>query len=449
MMATSGMLGYGFTEEAFRNGLESEPDFIACDCGSMDPGPYYLGAGVPFVSRAAVKRDLSLMIEAGIERSIPVLLGSAGGAGGDPHIDWTMEIVREIAADAGLHFKAAVIRAEQDKGYLKQKLEAGAIEPLGPIDDLTTEEIDRSHRVVAMMGAEPFQAALAAGADLVVAGRSSDAAIYAAIPTMQGADPGLAWHLAKVIECGAQVAEPRTGQDCILGTLADDHFTVEPGHPEKRCTRMRVAAHTLYENPSPHRLIEPDGVLDTSEATYEQLTERSVMVKGSRFERSDRYTVKLEGVRRLGFRTAFIAGVRDPGLVDTIDDFIAACRGRVAGEVAALGIGENDYRLGVRVYGKNATMGAREPVEKTASHELGILADVIADDEETSRTVLAKARYALLHTDFPGRMCISGNLAVPFSPSDFPVGEAYEFTVWHTMALDDPLEPFPIEMVEI
>ena len=109
-MATSGMLGYGFTEEAFRNGLESEPDFIACDCGSMDPGPYYLGAGEPFVSRAAVKRDLSLMIEAGIERSIPVLLGSAGGAGGDPHIDWTMEIVREIAADTGLHFKAAVIR---------------------------------------------------------------------------------------------------------------------------------------------------------------------------------------------------------------------------------------------------------------------------------------------------------------------------------------------------
>lgn len=449
MMATSGMLGYGFTEEAFRNGLESGPDFIACDCGSMDPGPYYLGAGIPFVSRAAAKRDLKLMIAGGIEHRIPVLLGSAGGGGGDPHIDWIMEIVREIAAEAGLHLKAAVIHAEQDKGYLKQKLEAGAIEPLGPIDDLTAAEIDRSHRVVAMMGPEPFQKALAAGADLVVAGRSSDAAIYAAIPIMQGADPGLAWHLAKVIECGAQVAEPRTGQDCILGVLARDHFTVEPGHPEKRCTRMRVAAHTLYENPSPHRLIEPEGVLDTSAATYEQLTPRSVRVAGSRFERSDRYTVKLEGVRRLGFRTAFIAGVRDPVLVDTIDDFIQACRGRVAGEVEALGIGPDDYRLGVRVYGKDATMGAREPVEKTASHELGILADVIAEDEETSRTVLAKARYALLHTDFPGRMCIAGNLAVPFSPSDLPVGETYEFSVWHTMALDDPLEPFPIEMVEI
>ena len=67
MMATTGMIGYGYTEEAFRRGLDQGLDFIAADGGSMDPGPHYLGEGIPFVSRAAIKRDLSLMLEAAIE----------------------------------------------------------------------------------------------------------------------------------------------------------------------------------------------------------------------------------------------------------------------------------------------------------------------------------------------------------------------------------------------
>ncbi len=449
MLAATSMLGYGFTEAAFRGGLARDPDFIAADAGSMDPGPHYLGAGTAYVSRAATKRDLGLMVEAGIGRRIPVLIGSAGGGGGQPQLDWTVEIVREIAAERGLRFRMAVIGAEQPKPYLKAKLSAGRIRPLGPIAELTEEEIDRGHRVVAMMGVEPYQQALSAGADVVIAGRSSDAAIFAAIPLCRGADPGLAWHLAKIIECAAQVVEPRVGQDCVLGTLHGDHFVVEPGHPDKRCTRIKVAAHTLYENPSPYRLVEPSGTLDTNAATYEQVGRRAVRVAGSRFEPAAVYTVKLEGVREAGWRTVFIAGTRDPTLIEGIDDFIAACRGRVAHEAAALGIDEADYWLGIRLYGKNATMGAREPVSGTAAHELGLLVDVLASDEDTSRAIMAKARYALLHTDFPGRQCIAGNLAIPFSPSDIPIGMTYRFNVWHTMALDDPLEPFPIEMIEL
>ena len=79
----------------------------------------------------------------------------------------------------------------------------------------------------------------------------------------------------------------------------------------------------------------------------------------------------------------------------------------------------------------------------------GVALDVLAPDEDTSRAIMAKARYALLHTDFPGPKCISGNLAIPFSPSDMPVGMTYGFNVWHTMEIDNPLEPFPVEMVEV
>ncbi len=449
VMATTGMVGYGYTEEAFRNGIAQGMDFIAADAGSMDPGPHYLGEGVPFVSEAAIKRDLSSMLEAAVENNIPMLIGSAGGGGGAPQVQIVRDIVLDIAREKGLKFKLAVIHAEQDKEYLKQKNRDGQIEPLGPIDDLTDEAIDGSHRTVAMMGVEPFQKALNDGAQVVIAGRASDAALFSAIPLMKGFDPGLVWHLAKIIECAGQVVTPRTGQDCVIGTLRDDHFTVEPGHPDKICTRTKIAAHTLYENPSPYVLKEPSGQLITTDSTYEQIDERTVRVAGSRFEKSDRYTVKLEGVKQSGFRTVFIAGTRDPTLISVIDEFVESCHERVASEAKSLGISKDEYNLNIRIYGKDATMGAREPVKEFSAHELGILVDVLADDEETSKAIMAKARYSLLHTDFPGRKCISGNLAIPFSPSDMPVGRTYEFFAWHVMELQDPLEPFPIEMMDV
>lgn len=449
VMATTGMVGYGYTEEAFRNGISQGMDFIAADAGSMDPGPHYLGEGVPFVSEAAIKRDLSLMLEAAVEQNIPMLIGSAGGGGGAPQVQLVRDIICAIAREKHLHFKMAVIQAEQDKEYLKRKNREGMIEPLGPIDDLTDAAIDESHRTVAMMGVEPFQKALKDGAQVIVAGRASDAALFSAFPLMRGFDPGLAWHLSKIIECAGQVVTPRTGQDCVIGTLCDDHFTVEPGHPDKICTRIKIAAHTLYENPSPYLLEEPSGTLITSDATYEQIDRRTVRVRGSRFEKSDRYTVKLEGVKQSGFRTVFVAGTRDPILISVVDDFIAACHERVANEARTLNVLPGQYQLNIRIYGKNATMGAREPIKDTSTHELGILVDVLADDEDTSKAIMAKARYALLHTDFPGRKCISGNLAIPFSPSDMPVGRTYEFVAWHRMEIADPLEPFPIEMMDV
>jgi hypothetical protein len=448
-MAPTGMLGYGFTEEAFRRGLDMGLDFIGCDAGSMDPGPHYLGEGVPFVSRQALKRDLGLLLAGAVEKGIPLLIGSAGGGGGDPQLDLVADIAREVARERNLHFPMALIHAEPGKDYLKRARAQGRIEPLGPIGELDDATIDDSTRIVAMMGVEPFQKALADGAQVVIAGRATDASIYSAIPLMRGCQPGLVWHLAKIIECGGQVVTPRTGQDCVIGTIDGDHFTVEPAHPDKRCTRMRVAAHTLYENPSPYHLEEPDGTLVTTHAAYEQIDPRIVRVSGSRFEPSRRYTVKLEGVKSSGYRTVFVAGVRDPQLISVIDQFIASCHERVAGEARTLGIGPDDYRLNVRVYGRDATMGPREPQRNALPHEIGIVADVLAKDADSSKAVLAKARYALLHTDFPGRKCISGNLAIPFSPSDMFVGQTYEFSVWHRMAIDDPLEPFRIEMEEV
>ena len=125
--APLGLLGYGYPEASLRAALEAEPDLIAVDAGSTDPGPYYLGAGVSFTSRVMVKRDLGLLLRAAVERGIPLVVGSAGGAGAAPHLAWALEIVREIAAEHDLHFRLAVISADIDRDV--PEAEAGGRRP--------------------------------------------------------------------------------------------------------------------------------------------------------------------------------------------------------------------------------------------------------------------------------------------------------------------------------
>ena len=73
VLSPSGIVGYGFPEESFYRGVAMKPDLIACDAGSTDPGPYYLGSGIPFTNATAVKRDMKLMLKAACELNIPLV----------------------------------------------------------------------------------------------------------------------------------------------------------------------------------------------------------------------------------------------------------------------------------------------------------------------------------------------------------------------------------------
>jgi hypothetical protein len=311
-LAATGMLGTGFSEDSLERAMAARPDFIGCDAGSADPGPFYLGSGLSQASRAAVKRDLRLILRAARAAKIPALIGSAGTAGGEPHLAFTREILEEVAREEGLSFKLAVIHAELDRLYLKEKLRRGRIRPLYPALPLDEETLDRAVRVVAQMGAEPFMAALAAGAEVVLAGRASDTAIFAALPLLRGLPPGPVWHAAKILECGAAAVEQRLYPDCLMAWVDGEGFVVEPPNPRMRCTPASVAAHTLYENPDPFRLYEPSGMLDTSGARYLAVSDRAVRVTGSRFVPAEVYTVRLEGAEYVGHRYVVVAGIRDP-----------------------------------------------------------------------------------------------------------------------------------------
>jgi len=225
-------------------------ELLVVDGGSSDPGPYYLGSGKSFTSSLAIRRDMRLLLNGAVANGIPMVIGTCGGAGGDPHLQRCVEILHAIAREDRLGFKLAVIRSEQDKGYLRSRLAAGRIKPLGPAAALDAATIDRAERIVGMMGPEPYMRALDAGAQVILAGRSTDPAPWAALAMHRGIGPGPAWYAGKMLECACNAALPK-GHDCLFVTVRGDSVECEPTNPERQCTPLSVAVQALHENASP------------------------------------------------------------------------------------------------------------------------------------------------------------------------------------------------------
>jgi len=452
VLSGTGVCGSGFREASLEEGIARRPHFIGCDAGSTDPGPFSLGTGGTAFPRRAIKRDLRLMLRAARRAGIPLLVGSAATAGGAPHVALFRKLVEEIAAEEKLSFPMALIHAEQDKAYLKRRLREGRIKPLSPAPDFDEGTIDRAIRIVGMMGDAPWLRALEQGAEVVIAGRSSDCAIFAGIPIREGIDAGIAWHAAKILECGAAATVARPSPDCMFATLRADHFDLEPLDPALRCSPLSVAAHSLYENADPFRLVESSGTLDLTHATYEALDERRVRVRGSRFDPAQRYTVKLEGAELAGYQSIVIGSIRDPYIIRQIDDFVARLTERVKSRVAEVlrdDGGADRYTFNVRIYGKNGTMGPLEPVTEVRAHELCLILEATAATQEIATTIASMARHQALHLPIPEWRGLITGMACPYSPAYLERGPVYRFCVNHVVEPDDPYEMFPMEHVQV
>lgn len=443
ILAPCGMLGYGYPLASFEEGMTHGPHAIVVDAGSTDGGPHKLGAGVPIVSRRACAKDLIPIVTAGAAAHIPVIIGSAGGSGGRAHVEWTLDILREVCAEAGLHgLRTAVIWADIPHEAVAQHAQAGKVAPLGlGVPDLTEDRLAETTAIVAQMGHEPIVRALESGADIIVCGRAYDPAPFAAVAALHGFDLALGYHMGKILECAALCAEPGTTKDCMLGTLDAEGFTVTPLGGLRRCTPLTVAAHTFYEKDHPYLLHGPGHVLDLSQCQFVQADEISVRVTGSRLLPSLPYKIKLEGARLECYRAFVIAGIRDPLLLSQLTEVESACERQVR---AYYGHPEN-VRIRFLHYGLNGVMGALEPC-RDIPHEVGVLFEVLAEDQETANALCASLRSTLLHYGYAGRKSTAGNLAFPFAPSDIPFGPVYEFSVYHLMEVCSAEQFFPIEM---
>lgn len=443
ILAPTGALGAGFRAESLERGVHLRPDVIACDAGSTDSGPYCLGSGEPKLSREAVARDLRLLLRARDGLGVPLITGSCGTAGRAEGVDQVAELARQIAAQEGISFRLARIYSDQDPDDLTRRLAEGTILPLPGAPELDADTLAAGH-VVAMMGVEPIQQALRDRAEVVLAGRASDTALYAAYPHLHGADPGLAWHAAKTIECGAACAIPPSA-DGLFVHLRDDHFDVEVLDPATRLTPHSVAAHTLYENANPYLIAEPSGVLDTTEATYTAVDERTVRVAGAVYRPAAQYTNKLEGSRLVGYQTIAVGGVRDKAVIKQLPKLLPFAQEYFAAKIRDVFRGEvdpADVTIGYRLYGRDAVLGERDPERDAPVHELGVLITVTAPSQHLAHAVATFVAHASAHLPVPGYDGLAGTIAYPFSPPQIDRGPVYRFTLHHVAVPASPYELF-------
>jgi hypothetical protein len=450
IVSATGILGSGFREETLKRAMAREPHFIGADSGSTDPGPHYLGSGETLFSESAYKRDLRLILLAARTAKIPAIIGSACTSGSDPQLARLLRIAREIAREEKLSFKLAAIYSEQDKGYLKRKFREGKITPLANAPEFSEAVIERSAHIVGMAGVEPFIAALERGADVVIAGRSSDTSIFAAMPVMRGLNPATVWHAAKILECGAACVVMRKYPDCMFATVRDDHFIVEPPNPEYRCDPASIASHNLYENSTPYELVEPSGVLNTHAAQYEALSNRAVKVSGSTFTPAARYTIKLEGAELAGYQTILVGSVRDPIILRQFDAWLEGLMRAARDRIRAVFGPDIDmqYRFDVRVFGRNATMGVLES-QVSIGHEVGLLFQVTADMQERATALMKSVSHIAVHYPVPEWTGLITSIAYPYSPAEIPRGPSYRFNMNHVVEPATPLEMFRIEYEQV
>jgi len=438
ILVPTGMRGAGVNAEHVRRGIARGAAAIAVDSGSTDSGPYYLARGVSKVDHGSVKRDLKILIAEAFEANIPLLVGSCATSGTDQGVNWTLSIAEEIVAELGITPKIACLYSEQDKDLLKRKNASGKITPLAPMGTLSNDVIDTCEHIVALMGPEPYMNAIEQGADVVLGGRTSDAAVVAAVALMKGAGTAPAWHAAKISECG-DLCTVRPALSGVLTWIGQEAFAIEPLDPANQASTESVSAHLLYESSDPFRLIEPGGILDAERAVYVDGDREGVSVTGSAWAPQS-YTMKLEGARGGPFQTIMIIGIEDPEVLSQLDLFQEKMLKRLHERVDGVFAGETcDYDLSLRAYGWNGTSGRPVAEGVAPPVDAGIMLVVTAPTQELANRIAQCCNPVFFH--MPIRPDIElPSYAFPFTPAEIPRGQVFEFVLNHVVHTSDGLE---------
>lgn len=430
-----GALGGPFPDESITYAITQKVDAIALDAGSTDSGPYYLGSGSSKMPKEVIKTDLRRLMRARQELGVPLIIASCGTCGTNGMVDWTRDLCLEVAQEENLKFKLALIYSEQDKEYLKKRLHEGRIKPLYNPPPISEEVIESCSHIVGVMGTEPIIEALENGADIVLGGRATDTAIIASVPLMKGIPAGLAWHGAKIAECGAQCSmTPRAG-GAILH-FDEKGFDVETAIPDGICTPYSVAAHMCYENSNPYIMKEPAGQLNAGNARYVAVDDRKVRVEGSGFEEMP-ITIKLEGSGIAGYQTIIMSGMTDPHYIANIDQWQAGLVEYIDARVAnVLKLKRNDdYTIDIRRFGLDGVAGNGLPEGAPQPREIEMMFIVTAKTQEMATSIVKLSNAYVLHFPLPMEKEMP-SFAFPFSPAQFDKGPVYKFMLNHVVEPD-------------
>ena len=444
ILCPNGHLGFAPTQEgSFNIGLKERPDMIACDSGSSDCGPVPLGSDGTASPLAWQTHDIELMLLGARKLGVPMMIGSAGDTGTNSRVDRYVRIVQELAQKHGLpKFKLGYFYSELTREQVAARMDQGPIRGLDGRADLTRAELAATDRIVAVAGVHPFIKLLDEGADVVIAGRSSDCAIFAAPAIRRGYPEALAYYYGKVMECASFCAEPYAGKESVLGEVTMTDVRVTAMLPEQRCTVASVAGHAMYERSNPHYEYFLGGHIDMRDCVYEQVTERTTRVTGPRYVPAEELRVKLEGSGKVGERYVGMVGVRDPYTIARIDDVIAWARNKVVER-----FGPDGWALSYTVYGRDGVMGPLEPNRDRPAHELCVVVQAVAPTKEMAEEVCITGSRQMFYARLPNVKGTAGGVAFLLDEV-LPASASYRWTMNHTMAVRDPMELFPTHMVE-
>ena len=193
--------------------------------------------------------------------------------------------------------KVAIVHGDDIMGQLDQH-------PLRNMDsgELLATVGDQVLSANAYIGAFPLAEALATGADVVVTGRCSDAALVLA-PMLHAFDWGETdWDLlaagivaGHIVECGAQC----TGGNCLadwesIPNLANIGYPIVEAHPDGTCVITKhagsggsvslasVKEQLVYEVGDPRAYFTPDVIADFTSVQLEQQGPDRVLVSGAK-----------------------------------------------------------------------------------------------------------------------------------------------------------------------
>jgi hypothetical protein len=268
-----------------------------------------LGYATDFVS-VAMKAVLKDVVEQGIR-----VVSNAGGVNPQGCAD----ALAALAAEQGIALKIAVVSGDDVSALLPQlrqsqppvrELQSGAALP------------ERVLTANAYLGARPIQAALDAGAQVVITGRCVDSAVTLGVLMHEFRwQPGdfdllaagsLAGH---IIECGCQATGglhtdwdtvpdwPNIGYP-IVECSADGSFVVtKPAGTGGKLVPAVVGEQMLYEIGDPAAYLLPDVTADFTQVRIAQAGEHRVRVHGAR-GRAPSASYKVSATHVDGFKTA-------------------------------------------------------------------------------------------------------------------------------------------------
>ncbi len=268
-----------------------------------------LGYATDFVS-VAMKAVLKDVVAQGIR-----VVSNAGGVNPQGCAD----ALAALAAEQGVALKIAVVSGDDVSALLPQLRQAQL-----PLRELQSGAAlpERVLTANAYLGARPIQAALDAGAQVVITGRCVDSAVTLGVLMHEFKwQPGdldllaagsLAGH---IIECGCQATGglhtdwdtvpdwPNIGYP-IVECSADGSFVVtKPAGTGGKLTPAVVGEQMLYEIGDPAAYLLPDVTADFTQVRIEQAGEHRVRVHGAR-GRAPTASYKVSATYVDGFKTA-------------------------------------------------------------------------------------------------------------------------------------------------